>query len=78
MLQRKLRNQEEHEEIDLRIQKKQKLNHDIIEESIMAIASKVNSLRLSFSDLLQSSFFVYKNQSEFFSFVGCSISPHSR
>ena len=44
----------------------------------MAIASKVTSLRLSFSGLLRSSFFVYKNQSEFFSFVGCSISPHSR
>ena len=59
MSQRKLKNQEEHEEIDFRIQKKQKLNDDeddSIEESILAIASEVTSLRVSYLDCLQSSF----------------------
>ena len=58
MSQRKLKNQEEHEEIDFRIQKKRKLNDDddSIEESILAIASEVTSLRVRYLDCLQSSF----------------------
>ena len=52
--QRKLRYQEEHEKINLRIQKKNLDDDDSIEEGIVAIVSYVTSLTLSTPYILKS------------------------